>query len=377
MMTVDIGNLFDMIDGVYSHVQNMQNNSLTRYSKTTSVVSRVYIEDNLVDEDIMVPLMGTLNQTYIGFVLCALQLNNVIGQYSVVRDAIARVATESMDGHLGAIADFGSMDEIAPSNEAVVLEIDKRVQHLATGKIIEFDFLIGDIVERSTTVGNADAPKKDRDITRFKSTKEVPTTITVPIHVSLLPNVVSSSVADAFLSLNFEESFSRRWTKWRAGEISLFGDLLFSFDLVKKFKRALNDDKGNALASMLSEKNRNRMRQYKSIISAIKHKNTDSMHNNIASSMIVFDKRTFDRAVIDSDLDFSKVRDRQRFFNAALAMIVCVVDQMHEIVTIYFNGMDQYSEASYRLIKTAGSGKDGVNITDLMDSIAKGNAPRF
>ncbi len=111
-----------------------QANSLTRYSKTTSVVSRVYIEDSIVSEDIAAPLMSTLNQIYISYVLTALQLNNLISNYSVVRSALQRVATEGFVDVLEQVEECFGLDNAEVSTEAKAIELEKSVAHLAIGQ---------------------------------------------------------------------------------------------------------------------------------------------------------------------------------------------------------------------------------------------------
>lgn len=318
--------------------------SLTRYSKTTSVVSRVYIEEDLVQEDIMVPLMNVLNQIYISYVMTALQLHNVIANYAVVRQAIQRVSTEGFVDVLDQIEDkFGEED---PALEAIKpIDIEKNVAHLATGRVIEFDFIVG----------------KDDD--------KKPITVTVPIHVTLVPNQITSAVAEAFLSLNFTPTMSQRWKQVKAGEISLLRDFMLSRDLVDKYAKAIKEDDTNALKDMMSSKNAARRKQMLNAASG-------RVSNNIASSLLVFNKRGFDKAAHDANLNFKVYQDRQKFFEAALAMLVIVVDPMYESVDIYYNGLQQYSTLTNRMIESAGSKSNGVDMKELMGALAKG-APKF
>lgn len=318
--------------------------SLTKYSKTTSVVSRVYIEEDVVQEDIMVPLMSVLNQIYISYVMTALQLHNVISNYSVIREAIQRVSTESFVDVIDLIEEqFGEED---PALEAIKnIEIDKNVAHLASGRVIEFDFIVG-----------LDDNRK-------------PITVSVPIHITLVPNQITANVAQAFLEQNFTPTMGRRWKQVKAGEISLFRDFILSADLVAKFKKALKEDETNVLKDMISSKNIARRKQMMNAASG-------KVGNNIASSILVFNKRSFDKAAHEAGLDFNTFKDRQKFFEAALAMLVVVVDPMYESVDIYYNGLQQYSTLTNRMIESSGSKSNGVDMKELMASIAKG-APKF
>jgi hypothetical protein len=347
-----VSGIANMISDVFTRLDGGgdASTSMTKYSKTTAVVSRVYIEDSVAAEDIAVPLMAALNNIYIGYTLTTLQLANVVGSYSVVRNAISRVATESFSPAKDIIeAEFGRtiVKKSVPAMEAEVIEIDKRVTALAAGKVINFDFIVG----------------QDKD--------GKPMTVEVPIHVNLMPTAVTQSVAEAFLSMNFEPSFTQRWAMYKAGELSLFKDILLGRDLVDKFSKAIKEDNSNVLKDMMNTKNEARGRQIKSVL-------TGRPNNNIASSIIIFDKKTFDAVAHTNNFDFTKYTDRQRFFDASLAMLAVVVDSNFNTVDIYYNGLQQSSSMSFRMIEKSGATKDsGVDIKTLMQTLSKGNAPKF
>lgn len=339
----DLVRMSDMVADVFN-VLASASGSLTRYSKTTAVVSRVYIEEGVANEDIAAPLMGTLTQIYISYVLTALQLNNVIGNYEVVRSAVQRVATENyVDVEEAISEDFGNLN--IDTEGSKILELDKATADLASGTVIEFDFIVG------------------------QTDKGQPTTVTVPIHVSLIPAAVTTKVAKAFMDLSFIPSLSRRWKMWKAGEISLFKDFIFAKDLVAKYRSALKEDSTNALRDMMDSKNKGWMRMIKGII-------TRTPNNNAASSILVFDAKTFEEACKEAHINFATYKDRQKFFSTAMAMLVVVVDTMYDTVDIYYNGLEQHSSVPYRIIEKAGKGNQGVDLKEFMSSLSKGT-PKF
>ena len=333
-----------MLNDVFNNSPE-NSDSLTGYSKTTAVVSRTYIEESIRDEDIMQPLMQTINQIYLGYVLTALQLNNVIDNYSVVRNAIRRVATESFVDMESFIADnFGEETDV--SMEAEVLDMDKKVSHLAAGKVIEFDFIVS------------------------TDDKGKPVTVKVPIHVSLVPNAITPSVAQAFLERNFTPSASVRLKKWKAGEISFFRDLIMSRDLTDKYVKAIREDKTNVLKDMVGHNNKGKR---KNILASL-----DKPKNNIASSILVIDKRTLDTASHESNFDFKNYKDRQRFFDDSLSIMCVVVDSLYDNIDIYYNSLQQHSSFSFRDMEKSGAGSTGgIDMKMLMNTLSKGQAPRF
>lgn len=339
----DLVRMSEMVHDVFTGL-SQSTSSLTRYSKTTSVIGRVYIEEGIAAEDIIVPLMGTLTQIYISYVLTALQLNNVIGNYDIVRNAIQRVTTENFVDVQSAIED--SFGDLSIDTEASrVIELDKSVADLAAGSIIEFDFIVG------------------------QDEKGRPTTVTVPIHVTLIPASISTKVAQAFMNLSFIPSISRRWTMWRAGEISFFRDLILSRDLVDKYADAVKEDSSNALRDMVSNKNKGVVKWLKGIVSGVPA-------NNAASSVLIFDAKSFEESTKENHINFSNYGDRQQFFNSAMAMMVVVVDTLYETVDIYYNGLQQHTSVSYRMIEKAGKNNKGIDLKEFMGALSKGQ-PRF
>lgn len=339
----DLVRMSEMVHDVFSGLSQSAS-SLTRYSKTTSVVGRVYLEEGIATEDIAVPLMGSLTQIYISYVLTALQLSNVIGRYEVVRTAIQRVATENFVDVATAIEEsFGDLS--VDTESAKVIDLDKAVADLASGAVIEFDFI----------VGNDPSGK--------------PATVTVPIHVTLIPASITTKVAQAFMRMSFIPGIGRRWAMWRAGEISLFRDLILSRDLVDKYADEVKEDKTNALRDMITNKNNGVVRYLKGLVSG-------NPSNNAASSILVFDAKSFEEAVKENHVNFNSYSDRQKFFDSAMAMLVVIVDTLYETVDIYYNGLQQHTNVSYRMIEKAGKNNKGIDIKEFMNALGKGQ-PRF
>jgi len=345
----------DMIYDVFFNKNGDSVKSLSELSKKTMVSSMTYIEDTLIQDDIMVPLMGTINQIYLSYVLTALHIYNSVDRYTVVSNIIGRLSNEDLA--VTSITDIVNMIEnefgkVNISTEAYEnvkgLTLEDAVKHLAVGRLIEFDFKI-------------DGVDKDN--------KPSTTTTTIPILVQLRPILMASQVASAIIALNFPSKLRKRWKLVKAGEISFFKDFICAKDIVEKHDQALRKDTGNVLSKFYSKKNKSQGKYIDSIVSG---KN----RNNLASSILVFNKDTFETATTAAGLNFNKVSDRNRFFNEAYAIMVVVVDQMYDMVDIYYNGIDSTSELPYSAIKQAGS-KSGVDLKELMTAISKGSAPKF
>ena len=79
----------------------------------------------------------------------------------------------------------------------------------------------------------------------------------------------------------------------------------------------------------------------------VSSKSAAAHSSNLANSVVVFSEDTVTRAKADSGIDLHNDQDRQRYFRDAYAMIVAIVDPLHQRVTIYFNGLDGALECSY------------------------------
>jgi hypothetical protein len=340
--TKDAETIFDLA-GKFLDAEQEHRPSLSAFNKTTAIVSNTYIEEGLHADDIMLPLMSVLNQTYLTMVLAAVRLSNATS-FNVVKKGLSRVATEEYAEKVSK-EDLIEMLEGNVSQEAKVLDVEKSIAHLAIGKLLEVEFTI---------------PNKDGDTTK----------VTVPISMSILPTLVKPSTVSAFLSSNFKESFSKRWARFKAREISFFKDLIFSRDLLAKRKQQLKDDPNNQLANMLGEANR---KKAKGIISALR----SQPKNNLASSIVITSKSTTDEFEKEQGVKIDNYGDRQKFFQDSMALMLVVVDTAYETVEIYFNSMREVMEVPYNYIEKNGSANNSVDMKTLLAAMSKGTLPKF
>ena len=77
MSVVDetVSTLSMIVDKIYNYKKRAMA-SLTAFTKDANIIGRVYIEDSIARDDIAVPLMGTLNQMYVSYILTALHLDS-------------------------------------------------------------------------------------------------------------------------------------------------------------------------------------------------------------------------------------------------------------------------------------------------------------
>lgn len=111
-------------------------NSLPAYTKQTNVMSRTYIEDTILRDDICPPLVGVLNQLYVSYILSALNIDTLCANGQTVRQMLEVVSTESFD-LVDAIMDKFGSSNYTFSNEDGVVDLEPATQRLPVGRLIE------------------------------------------------------------------------------------------------------------------------------------------------------------------------------------------------------------------------------------------------
>lgn len=454
--------------------------SLTQYAKNTVITGRTYIEDTLASEDVMLPLMGTLNQIYCGYVITALGINQYVADGRTVREMLSVVSTEAYVDVLDVVAsDFGKVDMNAKVEgmEATVLNIDSDAQRLVSARIIELKLsirgvsasIVKDKTETqnftgsqtlATTKGSGDSitdtgfipgsfdqtkktteklipatykqipdpsnPSKTIDSTEIdepahwekvsidhglsgathgsttnsnatnttqnahaaggsasekNQTNYQASEVTIYLMVQLIPTLITKQTVAGFLTLNFDPSIWQRLSQVKAGEIKFWKDFVFAHDLIKKHSAALKQDRSQVLAHMLSIQ-QNKLFQRMGSVSGYAPE-----RHNLASSILIVDKRTIDRSCNEVGIKFDAPANqpllspensaRQRFFEKSYMMIIVVVDTLYNSIKMYFNGIDVTADYSFSMIQRNAKGKDSFDLKEVMSAFGQGAVPKF
>src|SRR5574344_564716 len=97
---------------------------------------------------------------------------------------------------------------------------------------------------------------------------------------------------------------------------------------------------------------------------------------NIANTILVFEKNNFDKACSASGINFKTYSTRQKFFTATMSMMVCIVDPMYNKVQMYSNGITDPSVFTFDQMKR-NSKTEATDILAMMKNYAQGMAPKF
>lgn len=336
-----------------SKINEMQTVSLTQMNKPANIISRVYLQDSVAQDDIALPLLGTLNQLYASYIMTALNMQNVVVGGKTVRELYGIIATETLQNTVTIIADdFGqetlnsTIKDMNVSMEAQVVDMEKESQRLITGRLLEIDL---------TLEGNS-------KVNTYK----------VYVYVQLIPIILSSNVCKGFMNVNFHPPMSVRWKQVEAKEISFWNDFMLSRDLLKKQEKLLKEDKSGVLAEILTNQH-NKLFNW-----ALRLVGLKPTSGNLANSMIIMDKPTFTEACKEVGANFADKGYRQSFMLKTMAIFVVVVDVMGGTVDMYFNGIDVKGTYTFQMLNKVGAkGKDSFNLAEIMQTFSQGMTPRF
>lgn len=188
---------------------------------------------------------------------------------------------------------------------------------------------------------------------------------TVPVMIRLIPTKVPSKVlTHIFTATTKNSSWKERYHLWRAGQISLVRDLIFSVDLVDQHRKALINDTSNVYAAITDRRRKNLLSSGLT--------NSPSMAD--ASNIAVISKETAKQISREMAGRLENLEVRKKLFNATYLILLVVVDEQWERVTIYHRGLDMPTELSFREIKSAEKGK-GPDITEILKAYQLGSTP--
>lgn len=371
-----ISTLSNLIQGIREARMNSAV-SLPEYLKTTSIMSQVYISEDMCEEDIMVPLMGMLNQVYAGYIFTALQMSQYVSSSKTVRNILDFVSTEDYDDGIDDIMkNFGGkkmvLAEESSGKAFGVVDLDSREQKLLSGRLLELTLQVPSM-STSTTTG-ARTGEKGMDYNTSQTVTSDTKNLTLSLLVQLIPRIITMSVSKEFLGLNFVLPSSLRFKQWRAGQITLM-DYFKERDLLANQAKALKEDRTGMLYDMI-KKTRNNLSKALLSRTGLFPRNVNS-----ANTIMIISQNVYDEVNMSRGFDMSQKKMREEFFRESMMMLLVVVDPMYQKITIYFNGVDQRGEYSFKMIESnSGSGAGGhdkYNLKDIMSALGNGMVPHF
>lgn len=339
--------------------------SLPEFNSNTRNDFITLVETRIADLPEMRDILGVANTLVSSYYLSSLSqiigipgvnIGRTLDKVAVKRDPIKGavagglglmryLGAESIGGTLGAPGNFTSylMAESYSNGGATGAAFGKgdygkvlsTNDDLSTGKQFEF------IIERD---GN-----------------RVPVNLTVALAVSLIdPESLKSVLGVGGMSMMFEE----RIIKAKAGDLKWLRDIVFSRDIIDEMRKNRHRDKTGYYQKVMSRRSNNWLAGLLSMNWSV----------NNASSIIVASQETVDDLEVELGGPLSDFEIRSRVFKDTLTMLILVVDQRWEQVTIYHRGLDDATEVPFKDLRRS-KGGNNMDVDEIIRAYNAGSAP--
>lgn len=348
-------NPLDLASKVMEGANLLKAGSLTDIAKASRIEPIVLIDETIVHLPYMSDVMQTLNSIFSGYWLQALeavtgevygaQTLKILDQVNPNREGSLGVIAKQVYDRAGGLESYtlqlprpdkvGSLEQYGIEDNSKIL---RETANLAVGKLFNVTFGQGDQKH------------------------------TMPVTVRLIPAPTGSQTIVDILAINGkDDSIGERYHQWRAGSISLIGDLILGMDLIKEHRNALVRDTNGHYREILSRQRKNRL----AAIATGKASIAAASNILITSSATV---REFERKTA---IRMSDAKARQRVFEDSYAILIAEIDASYEVVTIYHRDNASPSEYSVKELQAAnrGNGGGGADIFKIFEAFKVGNVP--
>lgn len=202
---------------------------------------------------------------------------------------------------------------------------------------------------------------------RPADSKSVADETTIPVVVKLDTMIIPSDVLSTILVSNKNEiTLGSRFEQAIRGRIGFIKDFILCSDLIKTQKKTMIKDPTGAYATLLKRINNSR------IYSAL---SGNISLAGVSSIVVISDEdENLIQRFIGGKLTNEQTRDI--VFDNTSAMMIVVVSEAWERVTIYIRDTSSYSQSSFDAFKGSAD-KGNNNIGDILKSLTAGQAPSF
>ena len=350
----------DVIDTI-NRVNDAKAVSLPQFTRPAIIESPNFMQASLVEEPIVNDIIKNLYNIYIGYILVALQMNDLVVGNRRVRDVLGTVSTGSiLTNSTESFVDRSVLTNGLTAGCESLDDFNKAKGHQVTGG--------GRIAE----ISHKDAAPiaSGRQIEVKFATENGKEPITVMINVKFNTRLIPDQLVEQIIGMNFDLSLSKRYLQMQAGEISFVKDFILNLDKLERREKALKLDKGNIIKDIFRHQNHASFRQLFKLAVSNNHS------YNLANSVLMLDDATATKYAKKVGFNFDNVRDRARFFASTYNLFIVLVDSQYSRVTLYINGIDQSASFSFNELKSSSS-SDKMGLKEIMEYLNKSQMPKF
>lgn len=370
--TVSIKKIRDML----SAGQSIK--SLADLSRPAQVEPIVMMEQSLKDQPFMTDVLKTSLTIVTGYYLQAAAMTLNVGRISTLKTLDALNPNRSMGSFrdtaktaLEPVWSAEAYEHGLPSLESMEPKAERNLI-CEVGGVTPSQEAQGDTSKTDISVADSENFKKFYEVENLVVGKLVSVDIQdgdhkakLPVMIRLVPTAVPAPVmTHIFTATTRQNSWGDRYHLWRAGQIRFVRDMMFSADLIDEHRRALVNDTSNVYMA-ISDRRRNNI---------AKSSSTGQISMADASNIAIITKETARDIGRKLQGRIESLGTRKKLFDATYLMLLIVVDERWERISIYHRGIDQPTEASFRELKTSEKGK-GPDITEILEAYRLGSTP--
>lgn len=355
-----LGNLPDLFKSATS-------DSLVSYTSNLRMEPLVLVDTTLQDQEVVSNALSVLTNTFSGYVLQAFTVSATIGKINVQRHLDKLNPNRSIsDSLIGTLSDAISTESYKhrlpnyskpTSAYHLGLEAAEVCDTIDTIKHVSKDAISTLYDIPSLSVG------KTLEVTLVKDGES----LTFPIQVRLAPVGISPVVFKTTFGIGgFKNSPSERFHRWRDGELTFIGDLIWCNDLIDQHRETLRVDKSGFYKQVLASRRNNR-------IAAI-FSGQPSVAS--ASNIAIISASTAKAVEVECGGELKSAKIRDGIFKTSSLMLLCVLDTEWERVTIYHRGIALPSELSFRDLKPMAK-NSGPDIGEILKAYTAAKAPAY
>ena len=343
-------------------LRSAKSDSLVQYTQPARAEPIVLLDFSIMGLPYMTEIMQAVNSIFAGYYLQAVALSVNVGKIDVVRllerlnpsrnpvDVAAMSISDTMlnmesyrfrlpmPGENMSVESFGFEDNDHPSSATLGRDTISNAQDVA-------NLSVGVLMDVQIEDGGHKA--------------------SIPVSVRLIVSSITPRVLNNILT-NAEKDVSvkERYHAWRSGQLSFIKDLILCNDLIDQHRSTLMHDGSGLYAEIMKRRNGNK-------ISTILSGNPSVA---TASNIVVMSAQTAAELEATVGGKLSQFKLRERIFKNTYLMLMVVVDQQWEHVTIYHRGISTATNLSVKEIKSNNKGK-GLDVAEVLKAYQLGAAP--
>ena len=373
----DVLNIASNVSNKVSHLTGINNgNSLSSYAQMANVEPRVIVEDTLRTLPNLDKYMLTLTNIYAAYYMLAIGLSNTVSGISVlsVLERFNPNRTASYIDVFSAISRESYMEQVYKLPNYKTADIDVLALDKPSKRVLEISNESDNNKKKIPNASLNQGLKQIADADNLAVGRLLEVTISnngievnTPVSVRMRPMIVPQLIVRELMTFgDVKESWSERWHRWRAGELSLIGDVVLQNDLVRNRRKLLAMDKQGIYREMLQRRRGNRLAAIASGKASL----------GAISSFVIVSANTMNQIRTNTGMTL----DNQDFLNGLFeqnsAMMFIVIDTDWENIRCYTHGVKGVAEYTFKQFEGLSKG-NGPDIVEIMKAYTLNSNPRF